>query len=86
MRNYISPSAIKRIGLPHKQKENLYPLVTILGDPILYRNSIIHFKTELVKIKIKRQKVIVLFNVLLLDKDKAVLEILFLQKFNPKID
>ena len=72
--------------LPYRQKENPYPLVIISGDLILYRNNIIHFKTDLVKIEIKGWKVVVLFNVLLLGKDKAVLEILFLWKFNPKID
>jgi len=74
------------MGLPYKQKENPYPLVTISGDLILYGNSIIHLKTGPVKIEIKKQKVVVLFNILLLGKDKAVLEILFLQEFNPKID
>ena len=38
----------------------------------------IHSKTGLVKIKIKKQKVVVLFNVLLLGKDKAVLGMPFL--------
>jgi len=82
----MSPAAIKRMELPHRQKKNPYPLVTISGDPILYRNGIIHFKTGLVKIEIKRQKIAVLFNVLLLGKDKAVLKIPFLQEFNPRID
>ena len=85
-RNYISPVIIKRMELPHRQKENPYPLVTISGDLILYRNGIIHFKTGLVKIEIERQKVVILFNVLLLGKDKAVLKILFLQEFNSRID
>jgi len=74
----MSPAAIKRIGLLYKQKQNLYLLVIISGDPILYRNNIIHFKTGLVKIEIKGQKIVVLFNVLLLDKDKAVLGMPFL--------
>jgi len=82
----MSPTAIKRIKLPHRQKENPYPLVTISGDPILYKNNIIHFKTGLVKIEIERQKTVILFNILLLDKDKAVLGMPFLQEFNPKID
>ena len=56
------------------------------GDPILYKDDMIYFKTEPVKIEIERQKIVVLFNVLLLGKDKAVLEIPFLQKFNSKID
>jgi len=46
----------------------------------------IYLETGPVEIEIEGQKVVVLFNVLLLGKDKAVLEIPFLQKFNPKID
>jgi len=82
----MSLIAIKRIKLSYRQKESLYLLVTISGDPILYRNDMIYFKTELVKIDIKRKTIITLFNVLLLGKDKAVLEMPFLQEFNPKID
>ena len=74
----MSPIAIKRMELPYRQKENLYPLVMILGDPILYRNSIIHLETGPVKIEIKGWKVVILFNVLPLGKDKAVLKILSL--------
>ena len=74
----MSLAAIKRIELPHRQREKLYPLVTISGDLILYGNGIIHFKTGPVKIGIERQKVVVLFDVLLLGKDKAVLGMLFL--------
>ena len=50
----MSPIAIKKMGLFYRQKENLYPLVTVLGDPISYRNDIIHFETGPVKIEIKR--------------------------------
>jgi len=53
---------------------------------ILYGNSIIYFKTGPVELEIKGQKATVLFDVLLLGKDKAVLGILFLQEFNLKID
>jgi len=77
---------IKRIELFYRQEKNLYLLVTISGDPILYRNDIIHFETGLVELEIKGQKVVVLFDVLLLGKDKAVLGMLFLQEFNPKIN
>ena len=80
------PTAIKRIGLPYRQKENPYPLIIISGDSILYRNDIIHLKTELVEIDIKGKIIVISFNILLLGKDKAVLGILFLQEFNPKID
>ena len=49
----MSLAAIKRMELPHRQKENSYLLVTISGDPILYKNSIIHFETGPVVIEIK---------------------------------
>jgi len=38
-------AAVKRIGLPHRKKECLYLLVTILGDPIAYGGGIINLKT-----------------------------------------
>ena len=41
IRNYILLIVVKRIKLPHRDKENLYLLITILGDPILYRDRII---------------------------------------------
>ena len=74
------------MGLPYRQKKNLYPLVIILGDLILYGNSMIHFETGLVEIEIEGWKVVVLFNVLLLGKDEAVLGMPFLWEFNLKID
>jgi len=49
----MSPIAIKRMELPHRQKESLYLLVTISGDLILYGNGIIYFKTGPVEIEIK---------------------------------
>ena len=33
--------AVKRIGLLYRDKENLYLLVIILGDLIIYRDGII---------------------------------------------
>ena len=86
IRNHISSVAIKRIGLPYRQKQDPYPLITILGDPILYKDGIIHLETGPVQLDIKRRTIVILFNVLPLGKDKAVLGILFLQEFNPKID
>ncbi len=41
IRNYILLTVVKRIGLLYRDKENLYLLVTILGDPILYKDNII---------------------------------------------
>ena len=66
---------VERLKIPYRQKEYPYPLITILGDPIFYKNKVIHIKTELVELRIKGQKVIISFNILLLGKDKAVLEI-----------
>jgi len=85
-KNHMLSVAIKRMGLPYRQKKSLYLLVMISGDLILYGNNIIYFETGPVKIDIKGKIIVILFNILLLGKDKAVLEILFLQKFNPKID
>ena len=53
-RNHMSPAAIKKMGLPYRQKENLYPLVIISGNPILYKNGMIHFKIRPVKIENKK--------------------------------
>ena len=52
-KNYILPSTVERLSIPYKQKKNLYLLVTILGDPISYKNKVIHIKIELVELKIK---------------------------------
>jgi len=82
----MSPITIKKMKLPYRQKENPYLLVIISGDLILYRNSIIYLKTGPVEIEIEGWKVVVLFDVLPLGKDKAVLGIPFLQEFNLKID
>jgi len=76
--NYISLKAIKRLGLAYRQKRDLYPLVTILGDLIIYRDGIIYFKIRLVELEIEGKYVVVSFDVLLLKKDKAVLGMLFL--------
>ena len=54
MRNHISPAAIRKMGLPHRQKENSYLLVMISGDPISYKNNMIYFETGPIKVIIKR--------------------------------
>ena len=41
------------MGLLYKQKQDLYLLVLISGDPILYKDGIIYFKTGPLKIEIK---------------------------------
>ena len=40
----------------------------------------------LVRIELEGQKIVILFNILLLGKDKVVLGILFLREFNLKIN
>ena len=78
IRNHISLKAIERLRLFYRQKRDLYPLVTISKDPILYKDKIIYLKTGLVKLEIKGRHVVISFNVLLLRKNKAVLGMLFL--------
>ena len=73
----MSLIVVKRIKIPYRQKEVLYPLIIISGDPISYSNRIIHFKMELLYIKLKRQIIEVSFNILPLGKDKAVLRMPF---------
>ena len=46
----------------------------ISGDPISYKNRVIYIKTKPVELRIKGQTVIINFNILLLGKNKAVLE------------
>jgi hypothetical protein len=76
IRNYITPSTVKRLGLLYRQKLELYTLVMILGDLVLYKDRIINLETELVQIDIKRRDVIVNFNILLLGQNEAVLGII----------
>ena len=86
IRNYILLKAIKRLGLSYRQKRNLYPLVTILKDPIIYRDKMIHFETGPVELEIKGRHIIMSFDILLLKKDKAVLGIPFLREYNLRIN
>ena len=48
IKNHIILKVVERLGIPYKEKEKLYLLVTILGEPVLYKNSIINLKTELI--------------------------------------
>ena len=66
------------MGIPYRQKEVSYLLVTILGDPITYRDSIIWLKTESLSIKLKGQMIEVSFNILPLRNNKVVLKMPFL--------
>ena len=45
-KNHITPKMVKRLEILYKKKEYLYPLITILREPVLYKNSIINLKTE----------------------------------------
>ena len=58
----------------------------ILGDLISYKNKVIHIETELVELRIKGRRVIISFNILLLGKDKAVLEMPVRARRDFKID
>ena len=60
--------------------------MTISGDLILYKDGMIYFETGLMELKIKGRHIIVSFNMLLLKKNNIVLEILFLQEYNLKIN
>ena len=66
-KNYIILKAVKQLGILYREKKYLYPLVIILGEPVLYRNSIINLKTGPIQVNIKRRSVIVNFNILLLE-------------------
>jgi len=61
-------------------------LVIILGDLITYKNKIINIKIGLIIIDIKGKTVIIIFNILLLGSNKAVLEMPWLKEYNLKIN
>ena len=82
----MSLKAIKRLRLFYRQKRDLYPLVTILRDLILYKDGMIYFKTRPVELEVKKRHIVMSFNILPLRKDKAVLGIPFLREYNPKIN
>jgi hypothetical protein len=48
IRNHIAPKVVKWLGLPYRQKLELYTLVMILGDPVLYKDGIINLEIGLV--------------------------------------
>ena len=54
IKNYILPITAERLKILYKLKENLYPLVTILGDPISYKNRVIYIKMEPLELKNKK--------------------------------
>jgi hypothetical protein len=60
--------------LLHRKKAYPYLLVTVLEDLISYSNRIINLETESIQLKIKGKEINILFNILLLDNNKAALE------------
>ena len=58
------------------KKKHLYPLITILKELVLYRDSIINLEIKPVQINIKGRNIIINFNILLLGLYKAVLKII----------
>ena len=60
----------------YKKKEHLYPLIIILEELVLYKDSIINLKIGPIWVNIKGRSFIVNFNILLLGLDKAVLKII----------
>jgi hypothetical protein len=53
IRNYITPNTVEWLGLPYRQKLELYTLVIILGDPVLYKDRIINLETEPIEVSVK---------------------------------
>ena len=45
IRNYIIPQIAEQLEILYREKEHLYLLVTISGEPVLYKNNIITLKT-----------------------------------------
>jgi hypothetical protein len=48
IKNHITPKVVEWLGLLYRQKLEPYTLVTISGDPVLYRDGIINLETGLV--------------------------------------
>jgi hypothetical protein len=66
IKNYITPKVVKWLKLLYRQKLEPYALVIILEEPVLYKDKIINLETGPVQVNIKRQDIIVNFNILLL--------------------
>ena len=45
---------VECLGILYREKEKLYSLITILGELVLYKDSIINLKTELIQVNIKK--------------------------------
>ena len=53
-KNHIILKVVERLGILYREKEKPYLLVTILGELILYKNSIINLEIGLIQVNIKR--------------------------------
>ena len=47
-KNHIILKVVERLGILYKEKEKPYSLITILGEPVLYRNNIINLEIKLI--------------------------------------
>ena len=72
---YIIPQTAEQLGILYIEKEYLYLLITILGELVLYRDGIINLEIELIQVNIKKQSVIINFDILPLGQDEVILEI-----------
>ena len=53
IKNCIISKAVKRLKIPYREKEKLYILIAILGELVLYKDSIVNLKTKLVLVSVK---------------------------------
>ena len=76
IRNHIILKVVEWLGILYREKKKPYLLVTILGEPVLYKDGIINLEIGLIQINIKKCSVIINFNILLLGQDKVILKII----------
>ena len=57
---------VKWLEILYREKEYLYLLVIILGELILYKDSIINLKIKPIQVNIKGRSITINFNILLL--------------------
>ena len=74
------------MGIPYRQNINLYPLIMILRDPISYRAKIINLEIKPLIFKVKGRIIGILFNILLLRNNKAVLKMPQFREYKLKIN
>ena len=53
IKNYITLKVVKQLGILYREKEKPYLLITISGELILYRDSIINLEIKPIQINIK---------------------------------